>query len=61
MLSARVRTRAASPLGEAGRLRPGTAIPPPTGAFPRYVDPDEDAGPKAEPKAKKKNPKQQKS
>jgi methionyl-tRNA synthetase len=26
-------------LGEAGRLQPGTAIPPPTGVFPRYVEP----------------------
>jgi methionyl-tRNA synthetase len=27
-------------LGEAGRLEPGTAIPPPTGVFPRYVEPE---------------------
>ena len=26
-------------LGEAGRLQPGTAIPPPAGVFPRYVEP----------------------
>ena len=26
-------------LGEAGRLKPGTAIPPPAGVFPRYVEP----------------------
>jgi methionyl-tRNA synthetase len=40
-------------LGEAGRLRPGTALPPPVGVFPRYVDPAE-AAKKAEPKQKKK-------
>jgi methionyl-tRNA synthetase len=28
-------------LGEAGRLRAGTELPAPTGAFPRYVDPEE--------------------
>jgi methionyl-tRNA synthetase len=44
--------RSFASLGEAGRLRPGTPIPPPTGAFPRYVDPDEAA--KAEPKPKPK-------
>ncbi|HJZ43500.1 MAG TPA: methionine--tRNA ligase, partial [Hyphomicrobiaceae bacterium] len=27
-------------LGEAGRLRAGTAIPPPAGVFPRYVEPE---------------------
>jgi methionyl-tRNA synthetase len=27
-------------LGEPGRLRPGTAIPPPTGVFPRYLEPE---------------------
>jgi methionyl-tRNA synthetase len=42
-------------LGEAGRLVPGTAIPPPTGVFPRYVEPGTESD---EPKAKK--PKQQK-
>ena len=26
-------------LGQSGRLRPGTPIPPPTGVFPRYVEP----------------------
>jgi methionyl-tRNA synthetase len=39
-------------LGEAGRLKPGTAIPAPEGAFPRYVDPEEAA---VEPKAKSKD------
>jgi methionyl-tRNA synthetase len=41
-------------LGEAGRLVPGTPIPPPTGVFPRYVEPA-DAEP--EPEAKPKKPK----
>ena len=27
-------------LGEAGRLKPGTKLPPPEGVFPRYVDPE---------------------
>jgi methionyl-tRNA synthetase len=42
-------------LGEAGRLQPGIAIPPPVGVFPRYVEPEADAGPeaKAQPKPKK--------
>ena len=40
-------------LGESGRLRPGTPIPPPTGVFPRYVEPDA-----AEPEAKEKPTKQ---
>jgi methionyl-tRNA synthetase len=30
-------------LGSAGRLRPGTAIPAPTGVFPRYVAPEDEA------------------
>jgi methionyl-tRNA synthetase len=30
-------------LGEAGRLQPGLALPPPVGVFPRYVDPDAEA------------------
>jgi len=49
--------RSFAALGEKGRLRPGTAIPAPTGVFPRYVDPEEDAGPKAESTPKKKAPK----
>jgi methionyl-tRNA synthetase len=40
-------------LGESGLLRPGTPIPPPTGVFPRYVEPDA-----AEPEAKEKPTKQ---
>ena len=30
-------------LGEAGRLKPGTALPKPEGVFPRYVEPEEGA------------------
>jgi methionyl-tRNA synthetase len=26
-------------LGEAGRIKPGTALPVPVGVFPRYVEP----------------------
>ena len=44
--------RSFAALGEAGRLAPGTAIPPPTGAFPRYVDPAEAPAAEPEPKAK---------
>ena len=40
-------------LGEAGRLRAGTPIPPPTGVFPRYVEPGEEAEPVAKPKKQK--------
>ena len=40
-------------LGKAGRLVPGTPIPPPTGVFPRYVEPDA----ASEPEAKEKKPK----
>jgi methionyl-tRNA synthetase len=40
-------------LGEAGRLQPGTAIPPPTGVFPRYVEPGTESD---EPKVKKPKP-----
>ena len=42
-------------LGEVGRLRPGTPIPPPTGVFPRYVEPDA-AEPEPEVKPKKPKP-----
>jgi methionyl-tRNA synthetase len=45
--------RAFNSLGAAGRLVPGTAIPPPAGAFPRYVDPSDDSDPKGkQPKRK---------
>ncbi|MEW5962525.1 MAG: hypothetical protein AB1749_03100 [Pseudomonadota bacterium] len=30
-------------LGPAGRLRPGTVLPPPVGVFPRYVPPESKA------------------
>jgi methionyl-tRNA synthetase len=40
-------------LGEAGRLVPGTAIPPPTGVFLRYIEP----GTETAPDAKKQKPK----
>ena len=30
-------------LGPAGRLKPGTELPPPQGVFPRYVEPDSEA------------------
>ena len=30
-------------LGEAGRLKPGTELPPPQGVFPRYVEKEEGA------------------
>ena len=33
-------------LGEAGRLKAGTPIPPPAGVFPRYVEPEARARPK---------------
>jgi methionyl-tRNA synthetase len=44
-------------LGEAGRLRPGTAIPPPVGVFPRYVNPEDAIEPDAKPKPKVPKPK----
>jgi methionyl-tRNA synthetase len=37
----------------AGRLRPGTPIPTPAGAFPRYVDPEEAAAAEGKPKKPK--------
>ena len=47
-----------SALGESGRLQPGTAIPAPSGVFPRYVEPDAGADEAKEPaKAKKQKPK----
>jgi len=44
-------------LGQSGRLRPGTPIPPPTGVFPRYVEPDAEPEPEVKQKAKKPKPK----
>jgi len=46
--SAEARSFAA--LGEKSRLRPGTAIPAPTGVFPRYVDPEERSAREKEPR-----------
>jgi methionyl-tRNA synthetase len=40
-------------LGQSGRLRPGTPIPPPTGVFPRYVEPDAEPEPEVKPKKPK--------
>lgn len=40
-------------LGEAGRLAPGTPLPAPEGVFPRYVEPDPDAGPDSNAKPNK--------
>jgi methionyl-tRNA synthetase len=45
--------RSFASLGEAGRLRPGTDLPAPTGVFPRYVEPKDEA----ESRPKKKAPK----
>jgi methionyl-tRNA synthetase len=44
--------RSFAALGAGGRLMPGTPIPPPTGVFPRYVDPEEAVKAEAEPKPK---------
>jgi methionyl-tRNA synthetase len=46
--------RSFASLGEAGRLRPGTPLPAPTGVFPRYVEPEAEKKPEAKPKPKKK-------
>jgi methionyl-tRNA synthetase len=35
--------RSFADLGPAGRLKPGTQLPPPQGVFPRYVEPDSEA------------------
>ena len=48
--------RSFAALGAAGRLRPGTELPAPTGVFPRYVEPKDDAEKNAEPKPKGKPP-----
>jgi methionyl-tRNA synthetase len=44
-------------LGEGGRLRPGTALPPPTAVFPRYVEPEDEQASEAKAKTKIKKPK----
>jgi methionyl-tRNA synthetase len=53
LLGQGAQARSFAALGEAERLRPGTAIPSPTGVFPRYVEPDAEPAPEAKPKAKK--------
>ena len=55
--------RSFAALGEAGRLRPGTALPAPTGVFPRYVEAKDEAETKPkDPKPKpKKDPKPKKA
>jgi methionyl-tRNA synthetase len=40
-------------LGEAGRLKPGTLLPEPSGVFPRYVAPEAEAGEAPPPKPPK--------
>jgi methionyl-tRNA synthetase len=45
-------------LGEAGRLEPGTSIPPPTGVFPRYLEPGAEL-PKTSKEGKRKMPPEQ--
>jgi methionyl-tRNA synthetase len=40
-------------LGEAGRLKPGTVLPEPSGVFPRYVAPETEAGEAPPPKPPK--------
>jgi len=59
MLGQGAEARGFASLGEAGRLRPGTALPAPAGVFPRYVEPKDEAEKKPEPnpKPKKKAPK----
>ena len=44
-LGVAVADRAFARLGEAGALKPGTALPAPQGIFPRFVDPAEAADP----------------
>jgi methionyl-tRNA synthetase len=45
-LSVGQEARSFSLLGGAGRLKPGTPIPSPVGAFPRYVEPEDKGGDK---------------
>jgi methionyl-tRNA synthetase len=51
-LSQAPEARSFTALGEARRLKPGTVIPAPAGAFPRYVDPEAEAAPDAKKKQK---------
>jgi methionyl-tRNA synthetase len=57
LLGLDAKARAFASLGEAGRLQPGTPLPAPTGVFPRYVEPKDEAEKKPEPKAKDPKPK----
>ena len=41
LLAVREEGRLFTALGEPGRLKPGTELPPPQGVFPRYVEPTE--------------------
>jgi methionyl-tRNA synthetase len=43
LLAVPAEARGFAALGEAGRLTPGVALPPPQGVFPRYVDKDDAA------------------
>jgi hypothetical protein len=56
MLAQPDESRLFTALGASSRLAPGLALPAPTGAFPRYVDPAE-AQPAAAPKQKNKGKK----
>jgi methionyl-tRNA synthetase len=57
MLGQGAEARGFAALGEAGRLRPGTPLPVPTGVFPRYVEPKDEPEKKAEPKQQPKKAK----
>jgi methionyl-tRNA synthetase len=57
MLAQPDESRLFTALGAASRLEPGLALPAPTGAFPRYVDPAAEAQPVAAPKQKNKGKK----
>jgi methionyl-tRNA synthetase len=54
LLGQKADARSFASLGAAGRLLPGTLLPAPTGVFPRYVEPKDEAERKPEPKSKKK-------
>jgi len=54
MLGQDAEARSFASLGEAGRLRPGTVLPAPTGVFPRYVEPKDE--PEKQPERKPKKP-----
>jgi methionyl-tRNA synthetase len=54
LLGQKADARSFASLGAAGRLLPGPLLPAPTGVFPRYVEPKDEAERKPEPKSKKK-------